>query len=269
MMPTGANPGSPLPSLQLIRAEVLKLVTRRGLMVAALVLAVGTTIATYALLELLHLGNPAKHGPAGGTHNFSQAMWLITQLGSIAAILIGGTAGAGDVASGFFRTLVVTGRSRAALFAARVPSGLGVVLVLAAVDYAVVAAATAVFAGGKPTPSMQLYVHTGAWVIAYLGVVYLVALGLGSLIGSRSTTIAILVGLQLAITPILQGVHGLYAPREAVLGVAIWQLAPEIVQTGAPHSDLAMSHTTAAAVLAVWTVAALAAGCWKTLTRDA
>jgi hypothetical protein len=49
-------------------------------------------------------------------------MWLVTQLGSIAAILIGSTAGAGDVASGFFRTLVVTGRSRAALFAARIPS---------------------------------------------------------------------------------------------------------------------------------------------------
>jgi ABC-type transport system involved in multi-copper enzyme maturation permease subunit len=269
MMLDTANAGSPLPSVALVRAEILKLVTRRGLMVAALVLAVGTTLATYALLELLHLGNPAKHGPAGGTHNFSQAMWLITQLGSIAAILIGGTAGAGDAASGFFRTLVVTGRSRAALFAARIPSGLGVVLALAAIDYAIVAAATAGFAGNKPTPSMQLYLHTGAWVIVYLGVVYLVALGLGSLLGSRSTTIAVLVGLQLAITPILQGVHGLYGPREAILGVAIWQLAPKIVQTGAPHSDLAMSHTAAAAVLAVWAVAALTAGCWKTLTRDA
>ena len=264
MMLGTVTAGSPLPSLQLIRAEVLKLVTRRGLMVAACVLAVGTTIATYAILELLHLGNAAKHGPAGGTHNFSQAMWLITQLGSIAAILIGGTAGAGDIASGFFRTLVVTGRSRAALFAARVPSGLGVVLALAAVDDAIVAGATAVFAGSKPAPSTQLYVHTGEWVI-----VYLVALGLGSLLGSRSTTIAILVGLQLAITPILQGVHGLHAPREAVLGVAIWQLAPKIVQTGAPHSDLTMSHTAAAVVLAVWAVAALAAGCRRTLTRDA
>ena len=96
MMLGTVTAGSPLPSLQLIRAEVLKLVTRRGLMVAACVLAVGTTIATYAILELLHLGNAAKHGPAGGTHNFSQAMWLITQLGSIAAILIGGTAGASD-----------------------------------------------------------------------------------------------------------------------------------------------------------------------------
>lgn len=269
MMLGTANPGSPFPSVPLVRAEVLKLVTRRGLMVAAFVLAVGTTIATYALLELLHLGNPAKHGPAGGTHNFSQAMWLITQLGSIAAILIGGTAGAGDVASGFFRTLVVTGRSRIALFAARIPSGLGVVLALAAIDYAIVAGATAVFAGNNPTPSTQLYVHTGEWMIVYLGVVYLVALGLGSLLGSRSTTIAILVGLQLAITPILQGIHGLYAPREAVLGVAIWELAPKIVRSGAPHGDLAMSHTTAAVVLAVWAVAALAAGCWKTLIRDA
>jgi ABC-type transport system involved in multi-copper enzyme maturation permease subunit len=269
MMLGTANAGSPLPSLALIRAEVLKLATRRGLMAAALVLAVGTTIATYALLELLHLGSPAKHGPAGGTQNFSQAMWLITQLGSIAAILIGGTAGASDVASGFFRTLVVTGRSRAALFAARVPSGLAVVLALAAVDYAIVAGATSVFAGSKPSPSMQLYLHTGAWVIAYMGVVYLVAVGLGSLLGSRSTTIAVLVGLQLAITPILQEVHGVSVPREAVLGVAIWQLAPKIVQAGAPHTDLAMSQTAAAVVLAVWAVAALAAGCWRTLTQDA
>ena len=116
---------------------------------------------------------------------------------------------------------------------------------------------------------MQLYLHTGAWVIAYLGVVYLVALGLGSLLGSRSTTIAVLVGLQLAITPILQDVHGLYAPREAVLGVAIWQLAPKIVQTGAPHSDLAMSHTVAAVVLAALGGRGPCAGRWRTLTRDA
>jgi hypothetical protein len=254
---------------RLIRAEGLKLVTRRGLAVATLLLTLGATVVAYALLELLHVSDPAKHGPAGGRHNFVNAMWLFTQLGSIAIILVGATAGAADIGSGFFRTLVVTGRPRAALFGARIPSGLSLVLLLAALDYALVAAATDLFAGGTPLPSTALFVDTGAWMLLYLGVVYLIAVGLGSLLGSRSTTIAILVALQLAITPVLQGLHGVKAAREAIVGVAIWQLAPAVVRTGAPRSDLAMSHAAVAVVLAVWVLLALAAGCWRTLVRDA
>ncbi|HZU20920.1 MAG TPA: hypothetical protein VE982_06850 [Gaiellaceae bacterium] len=260
---------SPSDALRLVRAEIVKLVTRRGLVAAAVLLTIGTTVVAYAILELLHLGDPAKHGPAGGTQNFVNATWLLTQLGSIAVILLGATAGAGDLGAGFFRMLVVTGRSRLALFAARLPSGLAVALVLSAAEFALVAAATVLLAGGKATPSPALLVQSGLWIVAYMSVVYLVAVGLASLLGSRSTTIALLVGLQLAVTPVLQEVHGLHVPRELVLGVAVWQLAPRVVQAGAPRSDLAMSQGAIAAVLVGWVAAAVVAGAWKTITREA
>ena len=60
-----------------------------------------------------------KYDPAGGIDNFTGSIELLTQIGVVAAILIGATAGAGDRGAGVFRELVVTGRSRLALFAAR------------------------------------------------------------------------------------------------------------------------------------------------------
>jgi hypothetical protein len=47
---------------------------------------------------------------------------VLTVLAGVTAILIGTTAGAADVGSGVFRDLVATGRSRTALFAARIPA---------------------------------------------------------------------------------------------------------------------------------------------------
>ena len=64
-----------------------------------------------------------KYDPAGGIDNFSGSIELLTQIGVVAAILIGATVGAGDRGAGVFRELVVTGRSRLALFAARLPGG--------------------------------------------------------------------------------------------------------------------------------------------------
>src|SRR5438552_14078673 len=58
-------------------------------------------------------------------------MYSLTQLSTVAAVLIGATAGAGDL-GGFFRNLVVTGRPRWSLFAARVPGGLALLLPMTA-----------------------------------------------------------------------------------------------------------------------------------------
>ena len=99
---------------RLVNAEVLKLRKRRGLVLASFALPILPMIVAYIVLGILHATEPAKHGPAGGLENFSGSMYLLTQLGVVAAILLGATAGAGDLRSGVFRELVVTGRPRLA-----------------------------------------------------------------------------------------------------------------------------------------------------------
>ena len=112
---------------RLVSAELLKLRKRRGLVLSGLALTVLPMIVAYTVLLIVHAANPAKHGPAGGLQNLSDSMDVLTTLSGIAAILIGATLGAGDLSSGVFRELVVTGRSRLALFAARIPAGLALV----------------------------------------------------------------------------------------------------------------------------------------------
>src|SRR4051812_7889712 len=91
---------------RLVRAEMLKLVTRRGLMIASVLLTVVATIATFAILAALHASDPTHHKLIGGLSHFDDGMYSLTQLATVVAVLIGATAGAGDLASGFFRNLV-------------------------------------------------------------------------------------------------------------------------------------------------------------------
>jgi len=102
-------------SLRLVRAEFLKLRKRRGLVLSALVLTVVPMLVAYTVLLSLE-------GPAGGMENFEPTMAVLGLLSVVTAILVGTTLGTGDVGAGVFRELVVTGRSRLALFAACPPA---------------------------------------------------------------------------------------------------------------------------------------------------
>ena len=254
---------------RLIRAEILKLITRRGLMIAAVLLTVGATVATFAILAGLHATDPAHHKLIGGLSHFDDGMYSLTQLATVAAVLIGATAGAGDLASGFFRNLVVTGRPRSLLYSARIPGGLAVLLPITATAYALLAALSQLVPGSGGTPSTTLMVEAGLWFELYVTAMFLLALGLASLLGSRATTLGILAGLQLLVTPVVQGLHHPGVGAEAVLGIALWQLAPKELLNGAPAGQIAMSLAAAVAVLVAWMLLALGLGAWRTITRDA
>ncbi len=58
--------------------------------------------------------------------------------GFIVAATLGCTAGSVDLTEGMFRHLVVTGRSRLALYLARIPAGLAIIVPLVAVGFAFV-----------------------------------------------------------------------------------------------------------------------------------
>jgi ABC-type transport system involved in multi-copper enzyme maturation permease subunit len=263
----GRAAGSERLPFRLPRAELLKLRKRRGLVVAAALLTIGAVCIALIALELFHLSNSVKYGPVGGTDHFRHLVFVLAQLGSVAAALIGATAGAGDLGAGVFRELVATGRPRLTLFAARVPGGLALLWPLIAVAYLILAIATVAAAGGLPTPSVHLFVVCGLWILLATSLAYCLGLGLGSLIGSRSTSIAVLFGWIIIVEPILAHITPLGRARDALLNVSLDHVAPsQIVDR---DLRLPMSAASAVLVMLAWAIIPLAAGAWRTMTRDA
>ena len=252
---------------RLVGAEFLKLRKRRGLVLSALALTVVPMIIAYTVLLILHAANAAKHGPAGGLVNFSGSIDMLSQLGFVAAILVGSTLGAGDLGSGVFRELVVTGRSRLALFAARVPAGLGLVFAVVGAAFALTATASTVFAESSEVPGAGLLVSSAAWLGLVTGLAMVLALGVSSALGSRGTTIGILLGWQLIVMPLLLQLGALGSLRVGLLEAATERLEPTRLFEGG--ATVPMSLAAAVAVIAAWIVVPLAAGAWRTCTRDA
>lgn len=255
---------------RLTAAELLKLRKRRGLVATVSLMTVGAAFFTYALLAILHAANPAHHGPAGGVANLGHTIFLLSALGAVAAAIVGATAGADDWSSGVFRELVVTGRSRWALHRARIPGGLAFLLPFVVVGYTIAAVASVVFAGSLAQPSTATLVTGGLWVVLSVSFYYVLALGIASVLGSRSQTIGIVLAWRLALTPLLLAISAFGIGRELVPGAALERLAPHALEQYMRQGALIpMSVAASIATLAVWTVAALALGAWRTATRDA
>ena len=252
---------------RLVNAELLKLRRRRGLIGAAAALAVLPMVIAYIVLLSVHAANPVKHGPAGGLGNFTDSMDVLTTLSGVAAILIGATLGAGDLSSGVFRELVVTGRSRLALFAARIPAGLLIVWTVAGLGFSITGVASHLFAGRLDAPSSTLLVEAAGWLALATGLSLVLALGLSSLFGSRGTTIAVVLGWQLVAAPLLLQIKALGSLREALLGSALQRVEPAALFKGG--TTVPMSLGVALGVLVLWTLLPLALGAWRTATRDA
>jgi len=102
-------------------------------------------------------------------------------------------------------------------------------------------------------------------------VAYLAGLGLAALAGSRSTTVGILLAWQFAVTPLALAVSKLGVLREGLLTAGLDRLIPAGLLSGARPDPVSttMSAAVAAAVIAGWAVIPLAAGAWRTSTRDA
>jgi hypothetical protein len=253
------GPGSQRQLRRLVGAEFLKLRRRRALLVASFVLIVAPMLVSYTVLAVLHAANPGKYGPAGGVDNLGGTLGLLAQIGAVAAVLVGVNAGGGDLAAGVFRELVVTGRSRLALFAARIPGGLALLLPLVAVAFAIAATASIALAGSEPSPGAGLLFEYAAWVGLVTTLGFLLALGVSSLLGSRSTAIGVLLAWQLAVAPLLLQTGKL---DTVLLGAALKRIEP-----GA--GSLSISLLTAILLIVAWTIVPLAAGAWRTQTRDA
>jgi ABC-type transport system involved in multi-copper enzyme maturation permease subunit len=258
------------PDRNLPASDLLKLRRRRGLVVVTSVLTVVALALTYGIIELVHLASPGKHGPAGGVENLGHGAWLAATLGAVAAAIVGSIAGAGDLEAGIYRDLVVTGRSRLALYRSRLVGGLLFLLPFVAAGYALAAVAAVVFAGSRQVPGTALLITTGLWVVLQAAFYYLIAFAIACLIGSRSYTIGILLAFRLALTPILASISALGVGRELLPGVAVQALAPAALgDTVRQGPVIPMSTAAIALVLLVWAVVAVAAGARRDVSRDA
>ena len=182
-------------------------------MVAVVLLTIGVLVVLDAIFLILHAADPNSYGPAGGLQNFRGFSLAFIQTFGIAAVLVGAAAGSTDLSDGVFRHLVATGRSRLALFVAKVPAGLMLIIPITAIAYAIEAIVAAYFApsgtvqtitgipaaihhgGGtivvpnvvtqSATPSIHLLVIVGLWLMLQVVVAFVIGLGLGALTGSR------------------------------------------------------------------------------------
>jgi hypothetical protein len=251
---------------QMVAAELLKLRKKRGLMAWSLLLGCGSIILFFAFVGIRHASDPGRV-PAGGLHGFRSGLNVIgIFIGPLAAVLIGAEAGAGDSAAGVFRDLVVTGRSRLALFAARIPGALALCLAVIALAYGLLVAGTFLLAAGTPTPSAWTILNGFGWALLVDGAVCVVAVGLASLTNSRPATITSLIGFELVASPLLLQTSSLGSIRRVLLDSSVLHLAPTSAR-GEPV--VPESLLVALLVLGLWLLISSGLGAWRTASMDA
>jgi hypothetical protein len=163
-----------IPSWGLIATRHMELRKRRGLMVTSALLVLGPPVLFLGLRLLFHAVDPKTFpGPAGNPGIFQIVTNMEVNFAFIIAATIGATVGTMDLSDGMFRHLVITGRSRIALYLARIPVGLAVVLPLAALafampclvtSYAGVPQPTSVNVNGVNLPVSLDQAQLGTWV---------------------------------------------------------------------------------------------------------
>ncbi len=137
----GDHRGSWIPTWGMVTTRFMELRKRRGLMIALIAVNIGIPVIFLAVRLISHAVDPKSYGPAGGYTIFTTlVLGFMYVFGFIVAAVVGCTAGSVDLTDGMFRHLVITGRSRLALYFARIPAGLAIVIAMVAVGYTIVCA---------------------------------------------------------------------------------------------------------------------------------
>ena len=248
--------------LRLIRADALKLRRRPGMLALCVFLTLGAMAIIFAVTGIQHASNPAHHKPAGGLDNYQGAMFFLTMMMLVVGAVIGSTAGAQDLESGVFRDLAATGRSRVALFGARIPGAFAIVFPIALLASAGATVASFALADGLAGPDAAAIFAATAGVLAAGALSAAVSVGLAALTGSKAAVITTVLAFVLAIAPILDGLKFLGNARQAIPTDALARIGH------AQDQNLHIALFTAIVVVLAWGSAAFAAGVWKTRTRE-
>ena len=350
-----------LPTWDLITTKNLEIRKRRGLMITMVVLIIVPTVLFYGLRLIFHAVDPHGYGLAGSPQFFSQSTNLIEEFGFIAAAALGAAAGTTDLSDGMFRHLVITGRSRLALYLARIPAGLAITVPLVALAFLMNCLVTSYesppnpttasfygvtapnnldqaglqtfmlahpqqeingFLPGVPggpgitptaaqvrtainqniatyysnytaaeisdsTPADNEMVKIGLWLELDVGIAFLVGLGFGSLTGQRTTTVIVLIALEIIVTPLLAHTQIPYFidGQRLLIGVAMDQLRPAALAAASGPGQGGgggilfggrgaigfppMPTWAMISVIAGWIVGWSGIGAWRMMTRDA
>jgi hypothetical protein len=358
--------GSPIPTGAMIATRFMELRRRRGLMITLVLVTVGFPTVFLAVRLLLHAIAPKTYGSAGGYDIYTaMSAGVLYTFGFIVAATLGCTAGSVDLSEGMFRHLVITGRSRLALYLARIPAGLAIIVSLVAVGFTIVCAVcvfaapaklsydgVAVPAGlsqsglenwaannatevvcnfnfqrqtkqgvgcdnppgqpahivvvgpaGQPVPasadqaraaaidiaqqnyadykkqfrypSNSLMIKTGLWLELEAAIGFIVGLGLGSLLGQRTTAVILMIVLEVILTPIAirTRIPHFINGQRGIVGVATAHLEPGQLPLafggGGQDFRVTESTTTAICVILAWLIGWTILGAWRMMTRDA
>jgi ABC-type transport system involved in multi-copper enzyme maturation permease subunit len=239
---------------RLIRADLLKLRRRRGMVALIAGFALGAVLIYYG--AGLIMGERM-----GGAGHFGDATGVLALIASVIGVIAGATAGGADVESGVYRDLVATGRSRTALFFSRVPAAW--ILVLGALAAALaVAALLAWTLPGDSGPGASAAWHGGVQVLATGALTAAVCVGLAALTGSRGPVMGVALAFQLGVAPLLAELDVLGDARLAIPSVALARL---------DTADGLVAHLAlpgAIAILLAWAAAGLGAGLWRARTQE-
>jgi hypothetical protein len=257
----------------MIAADIRKLRRHRATMATSAALSVGVT-ALYLTVVL------ARHdGQLPGARTLGDGTSLMgLYFGSFAAILIGAEAGTVDLTAGVFRDLVATGRPRTALFLTRIPAAIAVALVFTLGGFLLTVGAACAFHGPTQAPGAGLIAESGLWVALATAVVTALAVGVGSLTGSRAVTLTVIIGWQTVASGMLYLATFLGAARDLVLVFAVsrFQPGPAIGTRANPGSTNALNNlklpmpaVVAIVVILGWLIIPAVAGAWRTRNRDA
>jgi hypothetical protein len=267
---------TPFIARRMFAAEILKLWRNRTVMVVAGLLSIGVVVLFFGYDAIQHASNPSQNGPAGGLVGFGRAVRVLgVFFGTLVAALIGSEAGTADLASGVFRDLVATGRSRLSLFSVRAPAAFVVTFAFTGAALILATIFSIVFAGPSSgaiigpatneTPSISLILQSAGWIALCNAVIVCFAVGVGSLTGSRGATLTTVIGFEAVASQLIVHTQSLGAARDWVPIAAFGQLMP----VEGEIAGITMATGLAVAVLLAWVVVPTAIGSWRTVTRDA
>ena len=252
----------------LIGADVLKLVKRRGLMIAAVAIIVGLPVVVVTIAAIGRAVSPATFGRFGGGGGYEVVTGILAFGLFVVTILLGAVAGTADESRGVFRDLVATGVSRPRLALARIPAVVAVVVPLALVTFVVALAVGSLAEGDEAMPGAQDLLRDGVYVLVVISVYAALAVGLSSLTGSLSISLTAMFTWFVIIEPILASISLLGDARRLLLSPAL----TAINRPGARLDEddiFGLSAGGGLVIVALWVAAFTAFGVWRVAHRDA
>ncbi|MDA8401236.1 MAG: hypothetical protein M0008_14575 [Actinomycetota bacterium] len=277
-----------VPDWALIRTRFLELRRHRPLVIAMIGGNLGILLIMITAISVMHAVQPDV-APAGGGSRFTSFVFLMLATGVITAMFLGAIVGSEDLSSKFFRALVTTGRSRLALYLARLPAGLALLAAVIIPTYAVAVGCAVTllpsrsfeyyyaFSSSTKAPGIHVILAAGGWLLLQLIVVYAITLAISALVGSEAPAVMIatlLVLADLVLTTVMHS-HVLWSWLRFVdIEWILWGMRPHFpgiatccgTLTGLSFSMPGWEQLLA---LVVWLVVPLGLGAYRSITRDA